>query len=120
MNLKEYQESGRNFTCGGVAFQVMCWTNNVRSPKRRLVCWSTRSSNENGTNGIRWSPHYGLPDGFYAFISQKEIANVAEILAEESRSTDIQFTLDDEMTNDLGNGTHLFYKMRVLRSALVD
>jgi hypothetical protein len=119
MKLKDYQESRKNFVCFGVTFQVALWTDNVPHPVYRMVCWSTRGSNDNGTNGMRWQPHYEIPYGFYAFISEKEIAKAAEVLAEESRAHSIQFILDDEMVKELGNGTHLFYKMKVLRSAVV-
>ncbi len=120
MKLKDYQESQRNFVRAGIAFQVVLLTDNVPHPSYRMVCWSTRGSNADGTNGVRCQPDGRIPYSFYAFVSEKEIAKAVEVLTEESRANGIQFILDDEMTKELGNGTHLFYKMSVLRSALVD
>lgn len=108
MTLKAYVESGKNFTKNHIKFRVIQHEGNDWA-----VCSSTRVSNPDGTNGVRFD------DGFCAYLSKKELPRVVALLAKESQKNDIQFILDDEMTQNEGLNCHYYYKMQLLRSPVV-
>lgn len=108
MAVSDYQNSGRTFEKNGICFAV---TRVNGLP--RAACWSSRESNDNGTNGIR------LENGFYALPTSDEIEEMANVLAYESREHGIQFIKDDEMTEEEGCFCIYYYKMQLLRSPVV-
>lgn len=120
MQLNHYVASEKKFSVGNLKFEVMKIYGESQFPSDRMVCYNTTESDDDGKNGVRipYGESNVLP-GFHAFLSENDILNIAKTLAEESKTNNIRFVLDDEMTESEGLRALRFYKMSVLRSEVV-
>ncbi|MCX6757221.1 MAG: hypothetical protein NTW35_03695 [Candidatus Nomurabacteria bacterium] len=111
MTVANYIESRERFIRDGIGFAIVTTPEGYHG--YRAVCFSTRESNDNGTNGVR------LDNGFLAFVSGDELNQIVALLSEESRNYGVQFNLDDELTKSAGRKCLYYYKMSKLRSPVV-
>ena len=122
MQLKQYVASGKRFSVGRLklTFEIKEIYGDSEYPVYRMVCYSTKESDDNGENGLRipYGESNVIP-GFHPFLSKEDISNIADALAQESKATRIRFVLDDEMTETEGVGVFRYYEMSVLRSEVV-
>lgn len=111
MTVENYVETREPFEAKGFCFEVMCF-----GPKAYWLQVSSKAGpNVNVSNG-KWETA-----GFKAFMpkSERELNKVADVLAEESRTHGVSFQLDDDRNQQDEDGTHLYYKIRKLRSRVL-
>ncbi|MFA5131749.1 MAG: hypothetical protein WC444_00275 [Candidatus Paceibacterota bacterium] len=120
MQVKDYIASRESFVKNGIRFQIVSVAGGADTHMSdRMMCSSIRKSNKEGTNGVRIPYTGGFMPGFYAFMTESDLSRAVDVLAEESRENEVQFILDDELTEELGARARYFYQMRVLRSRVV-
>lgn len=119
VRLREYCKLEESFTSNNFAFDVtpdnMCVV--AEYTGYRLVCWSMRKSNANGTNGQRLE--WRNASKFFAKIVEGDLVKVAAILTQKSKKEGVKFTLDDELTENDGQGVLLFYRIEELTSPVI-
>lgn len=111
MKVKDYVEWRVGFVSDDICFAIV--PNPGDSPDYVAVCFSTRESNDDGINGVRFS------EGFRAFLCKAEFDKIANLLSEESSLFGIKFTLDDELTKSEGLKCLLYYQVSELSESEV-